>query len=58
MSNSITDFLAAILSAKYGEQVRGAIHDAIEQCYEDGRAGVNDLEARRLIEQAMAVNQD
>jgi hypothetical protein len=57
MSNSITDFLAAILSAKYGEQVRGAIHDAIELCYQDGKAGVNDLEARHLIEQVIGVNE-
>ena len=57
MSNSITDFLAAILSAKYGEQVRGAIHDAIEMCYQDGKAGVNDLEARHLIEQVIGVNE-
>jgi hypothetical protein len=54
----ITVLLAAILAAKKGEQVRGSIHDAIEQCYEDGRAGVNDLEARRLIEQVIGVNED
>jgi hypothetical protein len=54
----ITVLLAAILAAKKGEEVRGSIHDAIEQCYEDGRAGVNDLEARRLIEQVIGVNED
>jgi hypothetical protein len=57
MSSNITELLAAILSAKYGEEVRGSIHDAIELCYADGKAGVNDLEARRLIEAVSAVNE-
>ena len=57
MSSNITELLAAILSAKYGEEVRGSIHDAIELCYADGKAGVNDLEARRLIEAVAAVNE-
>lgn len=56
--SSITDLLAAILAAKKGEEVRGSIHDAIEQCYEDGRAGVNDLQARQLIEAVAAVNEE
>lgn len=56
--SSITDLLAAILAAKKGEEVRGSIHDAIEQCYTDGHAGSSDLEARRLIEQVIGVNED
>ena len=32
---SIEDLLASILAATYGRDVRGAIHDAIEQCYDD-----------------------
>lgn len=56
--SSITDFLNLISGARYGRQVRQAIVDAISQCYEDGRAGVNDLQARRLIEAVMAVNSE
>jgi len=48
MSN-IEQYLADILAARYGEEVRQSIHDAIEQCYEDGRAGAIDLEARADI---------
>ena len=48
MSN-IEQYLADILSARYGEEVRQSIHDAIQQCYEDGRAGAIDLEARADI---------
>lgn len=46
----IVDILNQILTAVYGKDVRQAIHDGIQQCYEDGKAGVNDLAARRLIE--------
>lgn len=38
--------LKSILSAVYGKDVRQSIHDAIKQCYYDGKAGGNDLEAR------------
>lgn len=38
--------LKAILEAVYGKDVRQSIHDAIQQCYYDGKAGGNDLEAR------------
>lgn len=38
--------LKSILSAVYGKDVRQSIHDAIRQCYYDGKAGGNDLEAR------------
>lgn len=37
MSN-IQEDLAKILSSRYGRDVRQSIHDAIEDCYEDGRA--------------------
>ena len=37
--SSIDTYLQQILSAVYGEQVRGAIHDSIEQCYTDVSAG-------------------
>ena len=36
MSNTISDNLAAILHAVYGEEVRQAIHDAIRDCYDNG----------------------
>lgn len=38
--------LKSILTAVYGKDVRQSIHDAIRQCYYDGKAGGNDLEAR------------
>lgn len=38
--------LKSILTAVYGKDVRQNIHDAIQQCYYDGKAGGNDLEAR------------
>lgn len=44
----IATYLATILSATYGEQVRQAIHDAIQSCYEDGKSGATDLTARQL----------
>jgi hypothetical protein len=56
--SSITDFLNLISGARYGREVRQAIVDAISQCYEDGKAGVTDLQARQLIESAIAVNED
>lgn len=47
---SIKDYLSQILKARYGKDVRQSIHDAIHQCYEDGKAGATDLEARELID--------
>ena len=47
---SISDYLKQILSARYGKDVRQSIHDAIQQCYYDGKAGSIDLEARQSIE--------
>lgn len=44
----IATYLATILSATYGEEVRHAIHDAIQSCYEDGKSGSTDLIARQL----------
>lgn len=38
--SAIDEYLQQILDAVYGEEVRGAIHDAIWQVYEDGQAGV------------------
>lgn len=42
----VRTLLNSILSAVYGKDVRQSIHDAIQQCYYDGKAGGNDLEAR------------
>ena len=53
MSN-IEENLAFILSSRYGEDVRQAIHDAIHDCYEDGRAGATDLVAREQIANLVA----
>lgn len=47
----ITEYLEQIENAVYGKDVRQAIHDGIEQCYEDGKAGAIDLEARQAIEE-------
>lgn len=52
--SSIEQNLAKILSAVYGEEVRGAIHDAIHDCYEDGKAGAVDLVAREQIANLVA----
>lgn len=54
----IAELLTLIKTARYGRQVRDAIHDGIQQCYQDGKAGVQDLEARQLIEQTISVNED
>ncbi len=37
--SSIDNYLQAIQTAVYGEEVRGAIHDAIQQCYTDVSEG-------------------
>lgn len=42
----IESLLKQIMSAVYGKDVRQSIHDSIKQCYYDGKAGGNDLEAR------------
>lgn len=42
----VQNLLKKILSSIYGKDVRQSIHDAIKQCYYDGKAGGNDLEAR------------
>lgn len=45
----IQSLLRQLLQAVYGKDVRQAIHDAIHQCYEDGKAGAVDLIARERI---------
>ena len=57
MSN-IQDLLAYILNASRGDQVRDSIVDAISQCYEDGKAGTVDLQARNLINGVMNTNEN
>lgn len=42
----VQKLLKTILSAVYGKDVRQSIHDAIKQCYYDGKVGSTDLEAR------------
>ena len=54
----ILELLNIIANAVYGRDVRQAIIDAIRQCYADGKAGVNDLQARQLIESVMQVNEE
>lgn len=54
----ILEILNTISNAQYGRDVRQAIVDGISQCYQDGKAGVNDLQARQLIENAISVNEN
>lgn len=48
--SNIEELLKQILSAVFGKDVRQAIHDGIEQCYEDGKVGAVDLVARQRID--------
>lgn len=48
--SNIEEILKKILSAVFGKDVRQAIHDGIEQCYEDGKVGAVDLVARQRID--------
>lgn len=50
----ITNHLNTIINAIHGEDVRQAIHDAIEACYTDDRPGGADLKARQQINQILA----
>lgn len=51
---NIQTYLEQIKNAIYGRDVRQAIHDAIHQCYKDGRAGKEDLIAREGIDEIKA----
>ena len=53
MSN-IEQNLELIQTARYGKDVRQAIHDSIHDCYEDGKAGATDLVAREQIANLVA----
>lgn len=48
--SNIEEILKQLLAAKFGKDVRQAIHDGIEQCYEDGKVGAVDLVARQRID--------
>lgn len=52
--SDIEQNLTFILSSRYGKDVRQAIHDAIHDCYEDGKAGSIDLVAREQIANLVA----
>ena len=45
----IETYLEQIKNAIYGREVRQAIHDGIETCYNEGKAGATDLIARERI---------
>lgn len=47
---TIQDYLNLIKNAIYGKDVRQAIHDGIQQCYYDGKAGSTDLESRQRLD--------
>lgn len=44
----ITELLRNIKTKVYGKDVRQAIHDAIKQCYLDGKAGAVDRSACQI----------
>lgn len=52
--SDIEQNLEQIRTAVYGKDVRQAIHDAIHDCYEDGRAGSIDLVAREQISEIVS----
>lgn len=52
----ITELLRNIKTKVYGKDVRQSIHDAIKQCYLDGKAGAVDLLARSRIDTIVANN--
>ena len=54
--SKIAQYLNKILEAVYGKDVRQSIHDAIWQCYEDGKVGAVDLVARERIDNLVANN--
>lgn len=49
VTETITEILQLISETQYGRDMREAIRKGIEKCYEDGRAGAIDLEARSDI---------
>lgn len=53
MSN-IDTYLAKIMSAVYGEEVRGSIHDAIEECYTDTTTGKTTADTAAVAADAAA----
>lgn len=55
--SDIQTLLNLIKTAVYGRDVRQAIHDAIRQCYDDGRAGAIDPTARGLAASQLAAAQ-
>lgn len=48
--SNIQELLNAILNTQLGKDMRQAIHDGIQQCYEDGKVGAVDLVARQRID--------
>ena len=52
--SNIQELLTSILNTKLGKDMRQAIHDGIEQCYEDGKVGAVDLVAREQIANLVA----
>ena len=48
--SNIQELLTSILNTQLGKDMRQAIHDGIEQCYEDGKVGAVDLVARQRID--------
>lgn len=52
--SDIEKYLKIIKENIYGKFIKQAIHDAIQQCYYDGKAGAIDLEARQRIDNLVA----
>lgn len=55
---TIAENLQSILRAVYGRDVRTAIHDSIEQCYEDTEEGVNAAQAAAATASTAAQDAD
>ena len=54
LNSEIETYLNIILSARYGKDMRQAIHDAIKQVYLDGKAGAVDMVARSRLNALVA----
>lgn len=52
--SNIQELLTSILNTQLGRDMRQAIHDSIQQCYEDGKVGAVDLVAREQIANLVA----
>ncbi len=55
VTETIQELLQGIDEAQYGRDMRQFIHKGIQKCYEEGRAGEQDLRARESIEKILEI---